>query len=299
MHDYKRTKQYLLTNNYYNVINGYSKYFQLTNSDKYLQNAHFNEISNLYFFDSQIKSAFLDAILVAENHIKYIVAYKFAEKYCNEKYSFLNSNNYNQNNILFVGSVISNFSKIIRDNTKPNSNDNPIKHYKDKYGDVPIWVIIEYLDFGGLLYFVRNLEESLINDICQVLLSFLSQFIRIYNQFTPKMLISFMDNIRQVRNVCAHDSKLLDFKTKQNLVFYKDIHTPSGIKVTDKRTSVYDIYIILKCFLSEVEYKKLFNTILKRIKYLDNKLDSISINVILNSLGFPEDWHLSMVSQKQ
>lgn len=288
--DYDAAKRYLLTNNYYNVINGYSKFFTQKYSDQYLPNASFDEISHLYFFDSEIKSALLDAILIAESHLKYVAAYKFAETNGDEKYSYLNSNNYDQDNILFVGNVISNFSKIIKKNTRSKSR-NSIKHYKNKHGDVPIWVIIECLDFGSLYFFVRNLPDSLVNEIAQVMLSFLSDHETINNPLTPKILLSFMDNIRQVRNVCAHGNKLLNFRTNQNIVYYSDIHQPLKITRNSERKSVYDIYVILKCFLSKTQYAILHNTLRKRIKYLDNKLTSISINKILHSLGFPDDWH--------
>lgn len=71
-----------------------------------------------------------------------------------------------------------------------------------------------------------------------------------------------------------------------------------GISKSDTRRSVYDVFLILATFLSKTEYAKLHNTLLKRIKNLDKKLTSISINVILESLGFPKDWHLNTHPQK-
>lgn len=42
-------KRYLLTNNYYNVVNGYSKFFQ-TSKDKFITGADFREIAATHFF---------------------------------------------------------------------------------------------------------------------------------------------------------------------------------------------------------------------------------------------------------
>lgn len=36
INDYEKCKQYLLTNNYYNIINGYSKFFQKNDNDIYI-----------------------------------------------------------------------------------------------------------------------------------------------------------------------------------------------------------------------------------------------------------------------
>ena len=52
--DEDKTKKYLLSNNYYNIINGYSKPF-LKEKSEYLSGTSFNEVSKLYFFDGEIK----------------------------------------------------------------------------------------------------------------------------------------------------------------------------------------------------------------------------------------------------
>jgi abortive infection bacteriophage resistance protein len=45
--DYNSAKRYLLTNNYYNIINGYSKYF--LENHKYVNNSTFEEITDYTF----------------------------------------------------------------------------------------------------------------------------------------------------------------------------------------------------------------------------------------------------------
>ena len=48
------TYLYLLTNNYYNIINGYSKPF-LEEKERYISGTTFDEVARLYFFDKEIK----------------------------------------------------------------------------------------------------------------------------------------------------------------------------------------------------------------------------------------------------
>lgn len=50
----KKLKKYLLCNNYYNVINYYSKFFMISN-DQYIKGTTFDEISHIYYFDKEIK----------------------------------------------------------------------------------------------------------------------------------------------------------------------------------------------------------------------------------------------------
>lgn len=83
----EKAKWYLLTNNYYNIINGYGKYFQDT-TDHYITGASFNEISNLYFLEEEIKKSVFNAALQIEHHLKSITAYHFAEQYSDQTYAF-------------------------------------------------------------------------------------------------------------------------------------------------------------------------------------------------------------------
>ncbi len=47
IHDEETAKNYLLSNNYYNIINGYGKYFPMS-GETYTNGTTFEEISRLY-----------------------------------------------------------------------------------------------------------------------------------------------------------------------------------------------------------------------------------------------------------
>ncbi|WP_306293942.1 Abi family protein [Lactobacillus delbrueckii] len=72
INDVERAKKYLLSNNYYNIINGYSKPF-LESENLYIKNASFDEVSRLYFFDKELKQVLFNSILDAEHHLKSII----------------------------------------------------------------------------------------------------------------------------------------------------------------------------------------------------------------------------------
>lgn len=69
------TANYLLSNNYYNIINGYGKYFTQSNDD-YNNGTSFDEISRLYLFDKEIKQILLEAILTAESQRRSLIVQK-------------------------------------------------------------------------------------------------------------------------------------------------------------------------------------------------------------------------------
>ncbi|MBA5729016.1 Abi family protein [Aerococcaceae bacterium INB8] len=71
--DYKRAKRFLLTNNYYNIINDYSKFFMDNETNIYKNNAPFDEITQLHIYDTAITHALIKPLDHAEDHIKYIM----------------------------------------------------------------------------------------------------------------------------------------------------------------------------------------------------------------------------------
>ena len=129
--------------------------------------------------------------------------------------------------------------------------------------------------------------------------SFLKEKFSITKPYTEKELLSFMYNIYELRNLCAHGNRLLDFKCKNNVVYYEPLHSLYNIQSTDPKQSIYHIFIVLQCFLSKMEYAILHNTIKKRMNNLENKLASISHNKILNLLGFPNDWNRNVANLPQ
>ena len=286
----ERTLKYLLSNNYYNIINGYSKFFQITDSNNYIEGVTFDEVASLYTFDKDIKRAILQSILEAEHHIKSITAHRFAEAYQNQQYAYLNTKNYDNDKILDVGYIISRLSKIVNHNK--NKRGTSINHYYTNHKDVPIWVLTDYLEFGDTRNIIKNLPTSLQNKIAKDLVSFLKtnnpDFTGV---FPPETMISFLKNINQTRNVCAHNNRLLNYNCTANSVYFAPIHDDFNLQDDDSRKSVYSTVVSLQCFISGEEFDRLWNTLRKKVRKLENKLKSVDINIINATLGFPNNWH--------
>lgn len=292
----EKARQYLLTNNYYNIVNGYGKYFQ-NEPDKFISGTTFDEVSKLYFCDKQLKQDFLNSILNVEHHLKSIFAYRFAEEFDNKRYAYLDINSYNPEKVLSVGKIISDLSRLI--NFHKNNPHDPIHHYVKKYNDVPIWIIVEFLDFGKLCLLIRNSKRTIQNKICKDLSKFINENIGEFNvHFTPEIMISFIENIHELRNICAHNNRLLKFRCKADSKYFQPLHKKYNIDNADDRKFVYSVFVSMQCFLSKTEFKILNNSIRKRLNLLKNHLSSIDIQKILQALDFPSNW-LEQPKQKQ
>ena len=286
----ERTLKYLLSNNYYNIINGYSKLFQVPGSDNYINNVTFDEVASLYTFDKDIKRAILQSILEAEHHIKSITAHRFAESYQNQQYAYLDTKNYDNDKILDVGYIISKLSKIV--NYNKNRRGTSINHYYTNHKDVPIWVLTDYLEFGDTRHIIENLPTSLQNKIAKDLVSFIkTNNPNFTGVFPPETMISFLKNINQTRNVCAHNNRLLNYNCSANSVYFAPIHYDFNLQDDDSRKTVYSTVVSLQCFISAEEFNRLWNTLRKKVRKLENKIKSVDINIINATLGFPDNWH--------
>jgi putative uncharacterized protein gbs1223 len=290
---YRYTKQYLLTNNYYNLVNGYGRFFWI-NTNLY-QNTTFEELTHLYEFDTAIRNSLFSATLSAEKHLRGVIAYYISER-CHilKKAEAYRDKSFYSKDILFVRKKI--WETI--DKNINSQNNNPIKNHHKKHGAVPFWVIVNYLSFNDLYKILENVPE-IQDKVARGMKSFLKEKFSLTEPYTEKELLSFMYNIYELRNLCAHGNRLLDFKCKNNVVYYEPLHSLYNIQSTDPKQSIYHIFIVLQCFLSKMEYAILHNTIKKRMNNLENKLTSISHNKILNLLGFPNDWNRNVANLPQ
>lgn len=281
-------KKYLLRNNYYLVVNCYSKFF-IDSNDQYIPGTDFKEIIDTHIFDRELKSILLKYILEAEKHIKAIISYVFSEAH-QEKYAYLIATNYNQRDILKISRIISDFSKTLNKYNKPNDR-NSIAHYCTRHGDVPLWVLSNYLSFGSIvtMYEYMNISEQ--NRVAKEFSKILNENLGITTaKITNQEFSIILRNICDVRNILAHNNKLFEYKCKNNYPFIKELHQHFNIPSNVPKQDLYNTIIILYCLLEANQYAIMHNSILKRAKQLNRKIHTIDSHKILSTLGFPQNW---------
>ena len=286
--DENKAYLYLLTNNYYNIINGYSKYFPM-DEDNYTAGTTFDEVWHLYLFDKELKQAFFEAILNAESHLRAVFAYRFAEIFPSPSYAYLHTDCYDNSKILSVGSTISRISGLI--NYQKGIPGTSIRHYFHQYHNVPIWVLVNHMDFGTLRYMLSSVQSDLQNAVAKDMRHFIDAHIPGAKKFDPETMLSFLANINDVRNVCAHNNRLIDFKCRRDSRYWTPLHAQYSITKDSDRRTVYMVFLSLQCFLTATEYSTLNNAIRKRMNRLGNCLVSISLDDVLSLLGFPPNWN--------
>ena len=96
------------------------------------------------------------------------------------------------------------------------------------------------------------------------------------------------------RNLCAHEDILYDHRTQRCIPDTK-YHYMLNIPMTNDeyiygKNDLFAVMIILKTMLSKDEFRDLMNQISYEIDLLDGKVDSVPVSLILNKLGFPDNF---------
>lgn len=162
-----------------------------------------------------------------------------------------------------------------------NSKEDFAKHFKSKYpNDVPpIWVAVELWDFGTLSHFFSGMKVTDKDAIAA----------RYGLVGSGSMLEGWLRNLNDVRNFCAHHSRLWN----RNLPFIPT--WPSAGQVPDLDHLVGQQQSLSRFYASAVILRHLLSTInptstwSQRLKELIATLPA-NPYVTLASAGFPEKW---------
>ena len=282
--DEQKAKRYLLENNYHNVINCYGKLLQ-SNTDLFISGANIDEIRAINLYDTEIKQAILKATLQIERTLKSIFSYIFESHVLNKDYYSV----YKNNKMPFTSSH--NSYLMIHKTINKNIKVGDIQHYINRYNYIPMWVVLNYFTFGDLLKFYDELPLSIKNEISKEFSIYVKDNLSLSSYiFDPKQFVAYLENIKELRNISAHNNMLFGFKAKKSIKHDESIHSYYKIDKDAPRQDIYNTLILMQCFMTQSQYNTLHNTILKRTKVLQVKLKSIDYNRIISKLGFPENW---------
>jgi len=283
--DEEKAKQLLLKSRYYNVVNGYASFIQST-SDVYHQGANFAELYALYMHDKALKHIFFNKIIKVEQIIKSYITYVFSESY-QQRFAYLNSTNFVPDRPLEVAELIAKLSKFV---AQPRRGADSINHYKDFHKYVPLWVLVNDLDFGTIEFFFKLMKQQDKHKVVRLVNDCYNKSYDNEHRFKASDIAKCLANIRQIRNICAHDARLIKAKCNRHIPYIKYLHDRLKIANNVNRQDVYNVYVVLQIFLTKAEYDTLTAQISNKMQHLQATLISIDIDTINKAYGFPTSW---------
>ncbi len=250
INDDNKLKHYLNTVGYY-CLSGYFKIFQ-NKDDAFFKNTTFERVLGVYFFDRKLRLLFLNALERIEKSFRtqfvYHITLKYGPYYFDEDY--INEKDKEK------------ISDILEKSKEPF-----IKNFQEKYSNEspPLWMLAEILSFGDILnFYIRVIENVDKKEIAN------------YFNFGWKYLYSWLENLREVRNIAAHHSRLWNKKITKQLKkgkLYSELSYEGY---------VFDSIIVTAVILGKVSPNY------EWLGYIKDLVFEYKIDV--NKMGFPSNW---------
>ena len=274
-------KEVLFRENYF-FLNGYRHLFMKSSTNKtYIEGTTFEELYSLFLFDRTFRNILFKNILTIENNVKSIISYQLSMQYGYHEKDYLDRKNFTNEHEKNrqVNDVIRKMKRQIKSNAESHS---ATMHYVNSYGYIPLWVLVKVLSFGIISEFYSILKREDKLSIADV-----------YNLDT-ETFANYLVMLSNYRNICAHEDIVFENKTQRQISDTK-YHRLLKIDITNDeyvygKNDVFALIIIMKSMLKKDEFKNLVLEIKHNIDNLEMNLSSISINKVLDRMGFPVNW---------
>lgn len=281
INDEESAKDVLLRENYF-FINGYRHMFlDVEKGKNFLDGTTFEELYAVFTFDRNIRNIMFKNLLIVENNIKSIISYQLSKKYGFKEKDYLDPKNFTQDSLKarHVYDILNKMKRQIRVNGKQHT---ATLHYLSNYGYIPMWILVKVLSFGIIaeLYSILKLEDQI-------------AIANLYN-LDPDTLSNYLYLLSNFRNLCAHEDILYDHRTQREISDNKYHYLLDIEKVDDHyiygKNDLFAVVIMLKELLTEKEFTEFITELGYEIDILDGKVNVVPLNLMLNKLGFPNNW---------
>lgn len=276
--DVDYAKDVLLRENYF-FLSGYRHLFLRTPRDRmFIKGTNFRELYAMFTFDRQIRNIIFKNLLIVENNLKSIFSYQLSKKYGYREKNYLNAKNFT--NISSKSRQVNDLLKKMKRQIRVNGGQHSATmHYISNYGYIPLWIVVKVLSFGIIseMFTILKVEDQV-------------EIAKIFGVDTEKMLV-YLPILANYRNLCAHEDILYDHRT-QRLIEDTKYHEILNIPKMDGeyiygKDDLFALIIILKHMLRKDEFTLLIKELSYEIEILAGKLKVISINKVLDRIGFP------------
>lgn len=264
--DIEKAREFLFHNNYYR-ISGYS--LTLRKDDTFFKSVTFQNIIDIYEFDSELRHILLKYLEIIEVTVKSIYAHEFTRVYGPTGY--LDFNNYT--NKEKYDNII---DKTEKQKFKSLPYESYLKHYiEDLKQDMPLWVYVDLLTISDIsfLFSITSKDLKLV----------IADKLGLTKQ-GDKLLEKFLHSMTIIRNLCAHGSRLY------NRLFHQKPYLSSNEKKLLRlqkdgnadNAHLYSFIFIMKRLLKPSE----FNEMKAEIINLTLKYPFVKMRYY----GFRDDW---------
>ena len=227
----------------------------------------FQEIYNLYKFDSELRHMIISLLECLEVKLKsYLIDY-IAGNW--GALGYVNLDNFYESFRSYQIDLLQKINQKIQQN-----NEKPVIYHHIKFygGNIPIWALMEILSFSDVSKLYSNLD---LKDTKKI----------IKTHYNTREVISNLPSVRKwirtlcdVRNMCAHYDRLYNHTLVHPVKLPEKYKDYNGVN-----NQLFGALIVLKLLIDDekmmVDLSKKIESNIRKYKFKN-----------LNSIGFPEEW---------
>ena len=281
INDAHKAEEILLRENYF-FLTGYRFLFMRSTEDRrFIEGTTFEELYAMFLFDRQLRNILFKNILVVENNLKSIMSYTLSKNHGYKEKNYLDPHIFvkDSSRTRQINDLLHKMKRQINVNGKQHS---ATSHYLNNYGYIPLWIVVKVLSFGivGELFTILQFDDK--KEIAEAF------------KTDMESLESYLPILANYRNLCAHEDITYLNRTQVsigNTLYHNLLNIPrvNGEYIYGKN-DLFALIIVLKRVLKEDDFILMLHELEYELNILEGKLKVISINKILDQVGFPPNY---------
>lgn len=282
INDTEYAKKLLKEHGYFSLISGYKQPFK-SKTGLYKNNTSINDIFALYNFDYELRSIILSGTLMVENHVKSLISYSFCEINGYEQKEYLDATKYNYIPAKQEGinDLVCRLTNIINESEKYRY----IHHQKQNYKNIPLWAMMKALTLGSVSKMYSFLPQNVQSKVAME-----------FKYVNEKDLERMLDLLSRVRNVCAHNERLYDYRYYKGAINDTFIHSYLKIRkekgqYVQGKSDLFAVLISFKYLIDNQKFEQILNGINDCKSALFNNTCQIQRQQLYKFMGFPNNWN--------
>ena len=266
---------------YYALIDGYKHPFINLHTRKYINSSRFEDIVTLYEFDEDLRGIFFKHLCRIERKVRSSISYYFCKKHGERQEKYLDSNNYN--NISKHQKGIIKLIQMLNMLAKQNKDHEYLIYQRNKYHNVPLWVIVNALTFGQISKMYEFLPQNMQGKICQD-----------FENVKKNEMIKYLRVLTLYRNVCAHNERLFSYRTyidiPDTLLHKKLGISKNGSKYIYGKNDLFSVVIVFRYLLPKSDFIKFKSDLTRIFNKYQKQNSNLKLDALFDYMGFPANW---------
>ena len=218
----------------YYRLSGYSYPFRQydkasrTRSDQFLPKTNLEQVLALYRFDERLRATTFQELSRIEVGLRALIGYTLGEEHphlhlASSRLGPSGFDKENKHETKKYRKWIYSYEK-----SRKRSQEDFIRHYRDEYnGKLPVWVAVHILEWGKLALLFKMAPIHCQDTIAASL------------HLTRSQVNSWLENLRILRNICAHQGRLFN-RTLRKVKLPNDAETLGITQLSPKRNKCFD-----------------------------------------------------------